>query len=454
MIKVGKTAVVMGLGVSGWAAVRYLLDRGMQVAVSDGRQRSEFDEKELSFLREASVETEFGGHTESFLRRGIFVVISPGINPDLPVLQDVRAAGIPVIGELALAAGKIDKPVVAVTGTNGKTTVTSLIGKLIDCSDRNVFVGGNIGQPLLDYFQQPSDFDVLVLELSSFQLEMAGDFRASVALLLNVTPDHLDRHGGMEQYSAIKMRIFDHQELSDRAIICDDDPVCQQLWKKYRKRDFQLFGHGEYCHALIDDKRIIVREEKSTEIYNLDRTQLDHHIGLLNSAAAILAARAVGCRKNQIEKGLEAFFIQPHRMERVGEVDGVAYYNDSKATNTGAVIAALRQITSSVVLIAGGRDKGDDYSLLLPAVSEKVVNLIVFGEAKEKISRALDGAVAIREVGSMEQAVRLAHELACPGDTVLLSPACASFDMFRSYGHRGEVFKDQVKMLNKEQVTE
>lgn len=449
MIEVGKTAVVMGLGVSGRAACRYLLNSGMTVVVSDSRKEKELSQKECDFIQQTGVDFECGGHSESFLSSGKFIVVSPGINPDLDVLARVRQNGIPVIGELALAAPIIDIPVVAVTGTNGKTTVTELIGELLCQSGKKVFVGGNIGTPLLDYLTDPFDVDVLVLELSSFQLEMAGDFRANVAILLNVTPDHLDRHGNLMNYATVKMRIFNNQQPGDRAIISGDDPVCDQLRKSCAKKDFTLFGHQSLCQAVIEGNHIIVREVEGPKLYDLASTGLANHIGMLNGAAAILAARAMGCPKKQIEKGLNTFKLQPHRMEWVAEINGVAYYNDSKATNTGAVISALQQFDGSVILIAGGRDKGDDYSLLLPQVQEKVSAMILIGEAKEMISRAVNGAAPLKMADSLEEATSIAYNLAKPGDTVLLSPACASFDMFSSYGHRGQVFKDQVKILGR-----
>lgn len=450
MIEAGKTAVVLGLGVSGRAAVRYLLARQMKVTVSESRQEKDLTGAERAFLRENGVEAEFGGHTEPFLAKGLFIVVSPGISPDLDVLQKVGAAGVPIVGELALAAGDIDVPVVAITGTNGKTTVTRLIGELLTYCGRKVFIGGNIGTPLLDYLCKPSGADVLVLELSSFQLEMAGVFRADVALLLNVTPDHLDRHGDMENYSAIKMRVYDNQRSGDTAIICADDPVCNQLRHSSNRDDFLLFGHGDHCHAGIHGQCVMVRNNGHDEVYDLSATHLAGHIGVLNSAAAILAAQSMGCEKQQIEKGLAAFALQAHRMEWVAEIHGVVYYNDSKATNTGAVIAALRQLDGPVILIAGGRDKGDDYSLLLADIQANVSRLILIGEAKELIARTLNGAVVIDEADSMEDAVRLAYAEARPGDTVLLSPACASFDMFNNYGQRGDVYKDCVKTLEKE----
>lgn len=437
----------MGLGLSGRAAIRYLHAKGMRVALSDVRDKNELLQDERAFLQQHHVETEFGGHTEEFLSRGCFVFLSPGISPDSELLMAIRSRGIPVIGELALAAAEIDVPVVGITGTNGKTTVTSLIGELLAQAGKKVFVGGNIGTPLLDYLRKPYGAEVLVLELSSFQLEMAGDFRCDVALLLNVTPDHLDRHGTIERYGAIKMKIFDNQKQDDTSIISSDDPMCNQLRSCCEKTDFLLFGYSNDCHAMIIGNRVQVNDRRGNETFDLISTPMANHIGLLNSSAAILAARAFGCGKEQIMKGLADFSIGPHRMEWVDRIEGVDYYNDSKATNSGAVISALHQLEGPVILIAGGRDKGDDYSLLLPAIKGKVSRVIVIGEAKEQIIGALEGAVDLQDADSMDEAVELARQSASPGDTVLLSPACASFDMFNSYGQRGDTFKQLVRSL-------
>ncbi len=454
MIEAGKTAVVMGLGISGCAAVRYLHAKGMRVAVSDVRQKKELSSQEHAFLNQYTTYQEFGGHTEQFLKQASFLLISPGISPHIEIVARVRDAGVPVVGELALAAADIKTPVVAVTGTNGKTTVTSLIGELLVHGGKKVFVGGNIGTPLLDYLRNPYDADVLVLELSSFQLEVAGEFRADVALLLNITPDHLDRHDSLENYGLIKMKIFDNQRQKDLSIISADDLVCSELRKQSIEKDFLLFGHLDGCHARIEGNHICVADKIGKDKFDLSSTGMANHIGCLNSAAAILAVRAFGCSNQQIMEGLRAFNSLPHRMEWVEEINGVNYYNDSKATNSGAVVSALNQLDGPVILILGGRDKGDDYSLLIPDMEKKVSLAIVIGEAKEKITAALDGRVTLQQADSLEQAVRLAHLSAQPGHTVLLSPACASFDMFESYGHRGEVFKDLVMAIQREYFQE
>jgi len=428
---------VMGLGVSGRAAVRYLVARGARVSVSESRPLTVTDQ---AFLAEQGAAHESGGHTLPFLRQADQVLVSPGIRQDLAILQQLREFGIPVLGELAVAAPLLHKPVVAITGTNGKTTVTALIGRLLQESGKKVFVGGNIGTSVFEYLMNPDEVDVLVLELSSFQLEMAGGFHAHVAVLLNVTPDHLDRHGTMAEYAAAKMKIFAGQGEDDTAIVSGDDALCRELVAGLGNQRCLLFGHGGDCRARVADHAVWVEWQGRTERYDLAKTMLDTATGHLNSAAAILAARALDCQPEAIARGLAAFQVAAHRMALVGTGGGVAYYDDSKATNTGAVLSALDNFSGNVILIAGGRDKGDDYRLLREAIQKKVRLLVLIGEAGDLIARAVDGATGIRKASSMEEAVELAAAAARAGDVVLLSPACASFDMFDNYGHRGQVF--------------
>ncbi|MFH2124731.1 MAG: UDP-N-acetylmuramoyl-L-alanine--D-glutamate ligase [Pseudomonadota bacterium] len=439
---------VMGLGVSGRSAVRYLTLQGVRVLVSDARGTQQLSTADRDFLAEYGVEYECGSHTLAFLQQADKILVSPGIRQDLEILQQLRALKVPVLGELAVVAPLINKPVVAITGTNGKTTVTALIGELLQGAGKKVFVGGNIGTSIFDYLNHPEDVDVLVLELSSFQLESAGDFKADVAILLNVTPDHLDRHGSMDCYAAAKMKIFFGQGQNDTAILSGDDHYCREMLPGLGGGQRQLlFGHGRDCQARIEDHSIILSWQGRKERYDLTGSMLDTATGALNSAAAILAVRSLGCGQELIAQGLAAFQVAAHRMAFVGKVAGVSYYDDSKATNTGAVLSALENFKENVILIAGGRDKGDDYSLLQESVRRKVRCLILIGEAAELIARALTGMTELRKACSMEEAVLLAASIARAGDTVLLSPACASFDMFESYGHRGRVFAAAVQKL-------
>ena len=440
-------ALVLGLGVSGRSVVRYLRARGVDVAVSEYRQGSQLTAEERDFLAEMAVRLETGGHTGRFLADADLVVAGPGVPGNVDVLAAARDMGIPVLGELALAAGQFRSPVIAVTGSNGKTTVTGLIGTLLEAGGYTVFVGGNIGTPLLDYCTDQVEADFVVLELSSFQLERAGDFRADIGLLLNISPDHLDRHGSLDRYTAAKYRIFGGQRVDDTAILGGDDPLVMAAAERIRA-GIRLFGHGADCEALVRGSRVLVSEAAGAVLeFELAETRLDTAVNHLNAAAAILAARAAGCSAEGIRQGLALFQPPEHRMTLVGERDGILWINDSKATNVGALKAALASCTKPVVLIAGGRDKGSDFSVLRDLMQEKVRSLILLGEAAETMAGVLADTVDVRRAGDMDEAVRLAAASALPGDIVLLAPGCASFDMFDDYAQRGRVFTRLVREL-------
>ncbi len=445
LIQPGIRVAILGLGVSGRAAVHYLQACGAEVVVSDNRQQGQLLEKEGVFLDNSRVTWEAGGHSLAFLGKADIVFVSPGVPLNLPLLVQLQQQGIRIMGELALAAPALCETVVAITGTNGKTTVTTLIGELLRGAGKNVFVGGNIGTPIFEYLLKGPEADTLILEVSSFQLDTAGDFRPDIALLLNITPDHIDRHGSLADYARAKMKIFEQQRRTDTAIVNGDDSLCRSLVNEIDSRVL-FFGHGSDCQARIEGSRVTLRWQEE-EIYDLVGTSLANAMGVLNSAAAILATRSVGCSPERIRAGLAAFQPLHHRMEPVAEIDGVVYYDDSKATNTGAVLSALAQIDGKVVLIAGGKDKGDDYTLLRESVRDKARKVVLIGEAAVLLEMALSGTAPLIRAKSMEEAVQLAHAVAQPGDAVLLSPACASFDMFNSYVHRGEVFVAAVERL-------
>ena len=439
LIYPGMCAAVLGFGISGRAALRYFAQCGAEVIVSDIRRRAELSAEEEELLEKYAAAYEGGGHTPSFLRRAEKIFVSPGIPKGEGVLGEAKEAG-KIVGELALAGPALRAPVVAITGTNGKTTVTSLLGELLRQSGKRVFVGGNIGVPLFDFLAGGDDADVIVLEASSFQLEHSGDFRPDIALLLNITPDHLDWHGSFAEYISAKSRIFSRQRKEDVLIYCGDDPECCRIVEdaKYlQKRRVFSFGCAKDGDVRIREGEVHVCLQGEEQNYDLSETSMSGRTGLLNCAAAIIGALLLGCRKKAIQKGLEGFSPPSHRMERIGEYRGVTYINDSKATNTGAVIAALEQLEGGVILIVGGRDKGDDYSLLFEAVAKKAVLLVLIGEAADKIAGALRGAAPLVFADSVEKAVVRAANAATGGDTVLFSPACASFDMFESYAHRG-----------------
>lgn len=446
-VRRGMKAVVIGLGVAGLATVRYLLHRGVRVAVSDLSRIDQIDISIVAFLHEAGVELETGGHTDAFLAGADLVVPGPGVPLDLPLLAKARAQGIPVLGELALAAGQFTVPVIAVTGANGKTTVTGLIGALLTAAGKAPFVGGNIGTPLLDYFADPHPYRSVVLELSSFQLDLAGAFRPDIGLLLNISPDHIDRHGSLAAYTAAKMRLFSAKRPGDVAILGADDPVVDAAATPPGVRALR-FGRAEGCEARIRDGKILLRLGGTEEaVYDLAGTRMHSSVNQLNAAAAILAASVHGCDRAAIERGLGEYQPPAHRMAEVAVIDGVRFVDDSKATNIGALQAALAGCEEPVVLIAGGRDKGGDYTLLREVVARRVKRMVLIGEAAGLMRAALATVVECESAGSMEEAVSRAMAAAVAGDLVLLAPGCASFDMFSGYAERGRMFAECVGRL-------
>ncbi len=451
----GTQAVVIGLGTAGLSTVNYLLSRGIRVAVSERGSLDQIDPDILQFLQQQQVRLETGGHSAAFLAGADLVVPGPGVPLDAPILKSARQQGIPVLGELALAAGQFAVPVIAVTGSNGKTTVTSLIGTLLQAAGKTPFVGGNIGTPLLDYFVDPGSYGAVVLELSSFQLDLAGDFRPDIGLLLNISPDHLDRHGTLAAYTTAKMNIFRSQVAGDTAILGGDDPVADGAPLNAGVRGFR-FGKEARCAAQIVDGRVCLSLERAGVLceatYSLEKTKLHSSVNQLNAAAAILAATLFGCSREAIDTGLASFEPPPHRMAEVAEIKGVRFVNDSKATNIGALQAALSGCAVPVVLIAGGRDKGGDYTLLCDVFRDKVKHLILIGEAATLMQAALGTVVTTESVTTMEEAVNRAMAAAVTGDLVLLAPGCASYDMFSGYEERGQVFAECVHTLCKEQA--
>ncbi len=456
MLCEGAHVVVVGLGASGVSAVKFLLGLGVKVSVSEGGRRENLEGDLVRWLQEKGVYVETGGHTSELLTSADCVLISPGVPLGIAALMAARAKGIPVLGELALAPDFLRTPVVAVTGTNGKSTVTTLIGELLAASGKKVFVGGNIGVPLTDYLAGDQECEVAVLEVSSYQLDSAGEFRPRVGVLLNITPDHLDRYESYDAYAASKLSLFRRQQNGDLAVVNGDDPLLAE-WLAGEGSGWgglvQVYGRtreGGRSAWLQGGTAFVVPaggDAGNPERYLLAQTPFANAPNDENVLAAILAARAMGASAEAIAAALAGFQPLAHRLAFVAEVDGVRYYDDSKATNIGAVFSALSGMSQPVVLIAGGRDKGASYDLLLPQVREKVRALVLIGEAKEKIAAAFAGLCEIVFATGMVEAVETASRLARRGDVVLLSPACASFDMFRSYGHRGEVFCQAVQGL-------
>jgi UDP-N-acetylmuramoylalanine--D-glutamate ligase len=446
----GQTALVIGLGTAGLSTVRFLVRQGLRVRVSDKRALDQIAPELVTELQQAGVLLEAGEHSLAALTGVDWVIPSPGVPLDLPMLQAARTQGLPIIGELALAAGRFKLPLIAVTGSNGKTTVTSLIGHLLRVAGKKPFVGGNIGTPLLDFFADPDAFDAVVLELSSFQLDLAGAFRPDIGLLLNISPDHLDRHGTLAAYTQAKQKIFCAQRDGDCAILGMDDSVVVATTSLNSGVRCCGFGFSAGCKARIADSQVILHLEDTETAFDLRATRLHSSVNQLNAAAALLAARLFGCAPDALQQGLASFNPPPHRMAEVATFDGVRFINDSKATNIGALAAALAGCDAPVILIAGGRDKGSDYRLLHDVVRHKVKHLLLIGEAATLMQEALGTLVPTATLASMAEAVQTAKAIAVHGDVVLLAPGCASFDMFSGYAERGRVFSDEVLRLQEQ----
>jgi UDP-N-acetylmuramoylalanine--D-glutamate ligase len=460
-IEPGMHVVIAGLGRSGFSAARYLQQQGVRVSVSEGGSADRLEGEMLHWLKEKGVFLETAGHSSDLFLTADAILVSPGVPLDLPVLVQSRRRGIPVFGELALAPARLKTPAVAVTGTNGKTTVVTLLGEMFRAAGMEVFVGGNIGTPLVEYLAGTQKAEVAVLEVSSFQLDGAGDFRPRVGVLLNITPDHLDRYQSFADYAGAKFRLFAAQEPGDAAVLNGDDPLIVESLAAGGQNpchpNGQIFLFGREIEAAagarLEGSQVILNNlpgQQEREVYQLAATRLDMPPNADNAAAAILAARLRGCPPSAISRVLASFTPPAHRLTQVAEIDGIRFYDDSKATNVGAVKAALLAMDRQVVLIAGGRDKGGDFSALRHEIVDKVKEVVLIGEAREKMAAAFAGLVPVVKADSMKEAVRLAFARAAGGEAVLLSPACASFDMFASYAERGEVFRRQVFKLQED----
>ncbi len=443
----GKRVLVVGLGRSGVAAARLMQEKGARVTVTD-RKDAEALKGPMEALAGLPVEFQLGGHRVDALLPTDLVVISPGVPVDDPLIQAAEEQKIPVIGEIELAADFIHSPILAITGTNGKSTTTTLVGEILKTAGKKVFVGGNLGRPLSDAAAVP-DWDFVVAEVSSFQLERVKTFHPRIGVYLNLTPDHLDRHGSMEAYAALKARLFENQKPEDFAVLNDDDPEVSRIGLSIRSHTVSFSRkHAVQPGVYIDGQDIISTVRKKTSVFKKNSLRLKGVHNLENVLAAVSAAQLAGCDDHPIAETLGRFSGLEHRLEWVQERSGVHYINDSKGTNVGAAIRSLESFSEPIIWIAGGREKGADFSVLRHAVQSHVRRAILYGEARDKMAAALEGTARIDEVKKLSDAVALAVSVAVPGEVVLLSPACASFDQFRNYEERGYVFKEAVKNLS------
>jgi UDP-N-acetylmuramoylalanine--D-glutamate ligase len=455
-------ALVVGMGRSGFETASFLTQRGATVTISERAGEVEMGEAARKF-RELGVRTEFGGHVVETFTEADFIVISPGVPHTIPPVQAAQEKGIPLLGEIELASRFIKEPMIAVTGTNGKTTTTRLIGDMLEQSGQIVFVGGNIGNPLISYLTGHKKAQRLVVEVSSFQLDTITSFRPDISLLLNITDDHLDRYSDLEAYAKAKGRILKNQKKNDITVLNGKDGRIREIGnagkpgqvfftgRRDKEKGADIGTHAITFHGLdsLHGKNSEIKGSGQPLFENraaikLDRVPLKCRHELENISAAALATLVAGGTLTGIQKALEAFRGLPHRMERVAVLDGVSFYNDSKATNVDAVLRAIECLQGPIHLIMGGRDKGGQFHLLASSVRQKVKTLILLGEASGEIETALGNLTTTRIVTTMEDAVAFAHAAASSGEVVLLSPACASFDMYQDYKERGDAFRKTV----------
>jgi len=443
----GKKVLVVGLARTGIATAKFLKAKGSLVTVTEVKPKEEMKEA-VQALKGMDISTEWGGHqTETFLKQDI-IVVSPGVDLNIEPIQKAIKHGVRVVSEIELAYHFIHAPIIAVTGTNGKTTTTLLVGEMLKEDGRKVGVGGNVGEPLILFADGKDRWEVLVVEISSFQLEAIKDFRPRISVLLNITEDHLDRYPRYDDYIEAKVRIFANQNSGDLAVLNRDDPIVMQFREKVKAKKvlFSLkekLGEGAFSNG----QTIFLRLGEKGEEYSIAKTPLEGIHNVENMMAALTTARIFGCSKKSIQTVLDRFKGLEHRLEFVREIKGVRFYNDSKGTNVGSVVKSLQSFSEPVTLIAGGKDKNGDLSPLEALIQKRVKHLILIGEAKERMNRELGGLTDTVMAKTMEKAVLLAHQKAKAGEVVLLSPACSSFDMFKDYKERGQVFKEAVKRL-------
>src|SRR6202453_2050430 len=443
----GKKVLVVGLGKSGLAAALFLRRRGAQVTVADLRS-AEALSKEIPSLLEAGIVVEAGGHGLLTFRRQDLIVVSPGVPLNTPELVQARNLGLPIIGELELAARFLKGEVLAITGSNGKSTTTTPCGEIFSAGGLQTLVAGNIGLPVIETVDQSKPDAWSVLEVSSFQLETTQSFHPRIAVILNITPDHLDRHGTFENYRAMKEKIFANQTADDSLILNGDDPVVQQAASRARSRIF-WFSRSKIVRsgAFIANGTIVFRGSEQADlipVVPIADIPLKGEHNVENVLAAVCAACVANIPAEVIARAIAAFHAVEHRLEFVTSIRGVDYYNDSKATNVDATAKAIASFPGNIHLILGGKDKNSDYTQLNALLRARVKTVYTIGSAAEKIENQIAGTTRIIHTGTLEAAVDQAAGQAVAGDVVLLAPACSSFDQFENYEQRGKVFKQAV----------
>ncbi len=447
----GKRVLVVGLGKSGVASALFLQARGARVTVSDAKSEEQL-RSEIPTLLDKGITVETGKHGERTFRDQDLIVISPGVPFEMPQLEQARQMGVPVIGEIELSATYLQGHIIAITGSNGKTTTTTLTGEVFAAGGRKTLVGGNIGTPAITFVEHTAPDDYVVLEISSFQLETIKMFRPEISAVLNVTPDHLDRHGTFDAYSAAKKRIFENQRETDFAVLNADDPTCVAMAKEIRPRVLWFSRRKPVEQgSFVREGQIVFRDgTREVDVMPADDMTLKGAHNLENVLAAVTMGMIAGIEPAKIRRAVHEFKAVEHRLEYVATINGAQYFNDSKATNVDATIKALESFPANIHLILGGRDKGSDYSLLRNLIAERVKRVYTIGAAAAKIESQLKPVLPKLDFNSaetLETAIKRAHESAKAGDIVLLAPACASFDQFDSFEQRGRLFKEVVTAL-------
>jgi len=442
-----KRVLVVGLARTGIATALFCATRGATVTATDARNETEIGDA-LATVRDAGVRLELGGHQENTFLQQDLIIPSPGVPADAPLLQAARAKGVAIWSEIELAYRFRQGKLIGITGSNGKTTTTSLVEHILRSASLPTILAGNIGTPLIACVERMTPETLTVVELSSFQLELIQSFRTDISVFLNLTPDHLDRHHSLESYAKAKARIFENQREEDFAILNADDPGTTPLaptrpqvyWFSRKQRAAQ--------GAFLQGGDIVFRSDGQEEVVlKREEVPLPGAHNLENVLAAVAATRLAGAQASAVAEGVRSFAGVEHRLEFVAEIHGVRYYNDSKATNVDATLKALDAFPGRILVILGGKDKGSDYTLLQNSLREKAFLALLIGAAAEKIDSQIAGSVAIERAGTLDRAVEIASHAARLGDIVLLAPACASFDQFQNYEHRGRVFKDLVRQL-------
>lgn len=439
-----RKVLVVGMGRTGKALCDFLLEKGAKIMLSEINERVEIPEE----IRDRAIHIELGRHTVHTFEKADLIVVSPGIPIHIEPILKAKKKGVRVIAEIELAFLELRGKIVGITGSNGKSTTVSLTHKIISDSGRRAYLCGNIGNPFISFVKNSRDEDIYVVELSSFQLEGIEKFRPKISSILNITPDHLDRYKEFNEYVKAKKRVFINQYEEDFAVINLDDPVCSEFKKEIKARLYFFSRKRELERgAFVREGKIYYKDEEESKIMEVEKIPLIGVHNLENVLASITISVLSGVEKSGIERSVMEFRGLEHRMEYAGRVGNVVFYNDSKATNVDASLKSIQSFVGDIIVIMGGRDKGGDFSILKDEIKKRVRGIVLIGEAKSKIKKALSDICEMKEAKDMESAVKFAFEMAQPSGIVILAPGCASFDMFENFEHRGRVFKEEILKL-------